>query len=40
MSTAETSLPPNLAKIVDRFARRSNPKQKYEQLLWYAKKIA
>lgn len=39
MSTAETSLPPNLAKIVDRFARRSNPKQKYEQLLWYAKKL-
>ena len=33
------SLPPKLAKIVDRFQRRSNPKQKYEQLLWYAKKL-
>lgn len=39
MSTANTSLPPNLAKIVDRFQRRSDPKQKYEQLLWYAKKL-
>ncbi len=39
MSSAETSLPPKLAKIVDRFKRRSNPKQKYEQLLWYAKKL-
>ena len=37
--SAETSLPPKLAKIVDRFKRRSNPKQKYEQLLWYAKKL-
>lgn len=33
------SLPPKLAKIVERFRRRSNPKQKYEQLLWYAKKL-
>lgn len=32
-------LPPKLAKIVQRFQRRSNPKQKYEQLLWYAKKL-
>ncbi|MGL4882905.1 MAG: SufE family protein [Waterburya sp.] len=39
MSSTETSLPPKLAKIVDRFQRRSNPKQKYEQLLWYAKKL-
>ena len=39
MSTANTSLPPKLAKIVDRFQRRSDPKQKYEQLLWYAKKL-
>ena len=36
---AETLLPTKLAKIVDRFKRRSNPKQKYEQLLWYAKKL-
>ena len=36
---SETLLPPKLAKIVERFKRRSNPKQKYEQLLWYAKKL-
>ena len=39
MSSEPTSLPPKLSKIVDRFQRRSNPKQKYEQLLWYAKKL-
>ena len=39
MSSDSNSLPPKLAKIVDRFQRRSNPKQKYEQLLWYAKKL-
>jgi cysteine desulfuration protein SufE len=32
-------LPPNLERIVERFKRRSNPKQRYEQLLWYAKKL-
>ena len=37
--SSETLLPPKLAKIVERFKRRSNPKQKYEQLLWYAKKL-
>ena len=37
--SSQTSLPPKLAKIVERFQRRSNPKQKYEQLLWYAKKL-
>ena len=39
MTSAATPLPPNLEKIVGRFKRRSNPKQKYEQLLWYAKKL-
>lgn len=39
MSSTETYLPPKLGKIVARFQRRSNPKQKYEQLLWYAKKL-
>ncbi|GFE68489.1 SufE family protein [Chroococcus sp. FPU101] len=34
-----TSLPPNLARIVEKFQRRTDPKQKYEQLLWYAKKL-
>ena len=37
--SSPNSLPPKLAKIVERFKRRSNPKQKYEQLLWYAKKL-
>jgi cysteine desulfuration protein SufE len=32
--------PPSLDKIVEKFKRRDNPKQKYEQLLWYAKKLA
>lgn len=39
MSSTETSLPPQLAKIVERFQRRSDPKQKYKQLLWYAQKL-
>lgn len=39
MSSVDTSFPPKLAKIVERFKRRTNPKQKYEQLLWYAKKL-
>ena len=33
------SLPPKLAKIVERFKRRSDPKQRYQQLLYYAKKL-
>jgi cysteine desulfuration protein SufE len=32
-------LPEKLDKIVQKFKQRSNPKQKYEQLLWYAKKL-
>ncbi|MBE9126446.1 MULTISPECIES: SufE family protein [unclassified Coleofasciculus] len=39
MSSTSTSLPDSLAKIVERFKRRTNPKQRYEQLLWYAKKL-
>lgn len=39
MSSSPTVFPEKLAKIVDRFKRRTNPKQKYEQLLWYAKKL-
>ncbi|MEM7594664.1 MAG: SufE family protein [Cyanobacteria bacterium P01_A01_bin.83] len=39
MSSTDTSLPPKLAKIVERFGRRSDPKQKYKQLLWYAQKL-
>ncbi len=32
-------LPPNLEKIVQRFQRHTDPKKRYEQLLWYAKKL-
>ncbi|MBW4649090.1 MAG: SufE family protein [Kastovskya adunca ATA6-11-RM4] len=39
MSSPSTPLPNSLARIVERFQRRSNPKQRYEQLLWYAKRL-
>jgi cysteine desulfuration protein SufE len=39
MSSPETSLPPNLSSIVEKFKKRSDPKKRYEQLLWYAKKL-
>lgn len=39
MSSVSNPLPDALAKIVDRFKRRTNPKQRYEQLLLYAKKL-
>jgi cysteine desulfuration protein SufE len=34
-----TALPPALDKIVQRFQRRTDPKQRYQQLLWYANKL-
>ncbi len=34
------SLPPALAKIVQRFKRASEPKRRYEQLIWYAQKLS
>ena len=37
--TASTVLPPALDKIVQRFARVTDPKRKYEQLIHYAKKV-
>lgn len=39
MSSTPTPLPDSLARIVERFKRHSNPKQRYEQLLWYAKRL-
>lgn len=39
MSTNTQVLPEKLNKIVQKFKRRTNPKQKYEQLLFYAKKL-
>ncbi len=37
--SSTSSLPPNLANIVQKFQRHSDPKRRYEQLLWYAKKL-
>ncbi|NJK68257.1 MAG: SufE family protein [Microcoleus sp. SU_5_3] len=37
--SANTTLPAALAKIVKRFQQRPDPKQRYEQLLWYAKRV-
>ncbi|MEB3311220.1 MAG: SufE family protein [Snowella sp.] len=39
MSLTSNALPENLAKIVERFKRHADPKKRYEQLLWYAKKL-
>ena len=39
MSSNSATLPPNLARMVERFARQSDPKQRYEQLIWLAKKL-
>lgn len=39
MSSASTPLPDALAKIVERFKRRTDPKQRYAQLLSYAKRL-
>ncbi|MBD2345130.1 SufE family protein [Anabaena subtropica] len=39
MSSTLDSLPPALAKIVQRFQRATEPKRRYEQLIWYAQKL-
>ena len=44
MSLAENTincafLPDKLERIVKKFKRREDPKQKYQQLLWYAQKL-
>ncbi|NEO73494.1 SufE family protein [Moorena sp. SIO3H5] len=39
MSATSSPLPEALARIVERFQRRKDPKQRYQQLLWYAKKL-
>ncbi|BAZ11996.1 Fe-S metabolism associated SufE [Calothrix sp. NIES-4071] len=38
MSSIE-SLPPSLAKIVQRFQRATDQKRRYEQLIWYGTKL-
>jgi cysteine desulfuration protein SufE len=39
MSTTSTELPASLAKIVKRLQNTTDPKQKYERLIWFAKKL-
>ncbi|MDP5016951.1 MAG: SufE family protein, partial [Dolichospermum sp.] len=39
MSSTLDSLPPALNKIVQRFQRATEPKRRYEQLIWYAQKL-
>jgi cysteine desulfuration protein SufE len=39
MSFNIDSLPPSLAKIVQRFQRASDQKRRYEQLIWYGTKL-
>jgi cysteine desulfuration protein SufE len=36
---SSTPLPSNLEEIVQKFKRHSEPKRRYEQLLWYAKQL-
>ncbi|NJL63989.1 MAG: SufE family protein [Methylacidiphilales bacterium] len=39
MSFLIESLPPTLAKIVQRFQRATDQKRRYEQLIWYGTKL-
>jgi cysteine desulfuration protein SufE len=39
MSSAAVSLPDSLAKVVNRFERLSEPKRRYELLIWFAKRL-
>ena len=40
MSSTTDSLPPSLAKIVQRFKRATDQKRRYEQLIWYGQKLS
>ncbi len=39
MTNDPREIPENLGRIVQRFQRHSDVKKRYEQLLWYAKKL-
>ncbi len=39
MSSIIETLPPALAKIVQRFQHATEPKRRYEQLIWYGTKL-
>ncbi|WP_008313447.1 SufE family protein [Leptolyngbya sp. PCC 6406] len=40
MSASSPTRPASIDKLVQRFQRVSDPKRRYEQLLWFAKKLA
>lgn len=39
MTVPTSALPESLAKLVQRFSRVTNPKQGYEQLIWFSKRL-
>jgi cysteine desulfuration protein SufE len=39
MSLAVSSLPESLVRVIQRFQRLSEPKQRYELLIWFAKRL-
>lgn len=39
MPTTPASLPASLERVVQRLSRVTEPKQRYEQLLWFAKRL-
>lgn len=39
MSTSSAARPASIDKLVKRFQRVTDPKRRYEQLLWFAKKL-
>ena len=39
MSSSTAPLPASLEQVVQRFRRLSQPKQRYEQLIWFAKRL-
>ncbi|MEM9006642.1 MAG: SufE family protein [Cyanobacteria bacterium P01_F01_bin.86] len=40
MSASSTTRPASIDKLVKRFQKVTDPKRRYEQLLWFAKKLA
>lgn len=39
MSSVSQPLPPNLERIVERFQQITEPKRRYEYLIWFAKRV-
>ncbi|MEM9216849.1 MAG: SufE family protein [Cyanobacteria bacterium P01_F01_bin.150] len=40
MTSTTQQIPPNLEKILQKFQRITEPKRRYEYLLWFAKRVA